>query len=78
MGVYDQRALQFCKRLLYRAFAIAVACTRLSIRFVLWVLEEFEPWFKWLVLDAVLAYFVGISARHWLRLARFYQAIGWL
>lgn len=41
------------------------------------MLQEFEPWFKWLIMDAVLAYFVGVSARKWLRLANFYQAIGW-
>ena len=41
------------------------------------MLQEFEPWFKWLIMDAVLAYVVGVSARKWLRLASFYQAIGW-
>lgn len=40
--------------------------------------QEFEPWVKWVMMDAALAYFVGVSARHYLRLAHFYQAIGWL
>ena len=40
--------------------------------------QEFEPWVKWVIMDAALAYFVGVSARHYLRLAHFYQAIGWM
>lgn len=40
--------------------------------------QEFEPWVKWVIMDAALAYFVGFSARHYLRLAHFYQAIGWM
>ena len=40
--------------------------------------QEFEPWVKWVIMDAALAYFVGASARHYLRLAHFYQAIGWM
>ena len=41
------------------------------------VVQEFEPWVKWVIMDAALAYFVGVSAKKYLRLAHLYQAIGW-
>lgn len=40
--------------------------------------QEFEPWVKWVIMDAALAYFVGVSARKYLRLAHVYQAVGWM
>lgn len=40
--------------------------------------QEFEPWVKWVIMDAALAYFVGVSAKKYLRMAHVYQAIGWM
>jgi hypothetical protein len=40
--------------------------------------QEFEPWFKWLVMDAVLALLVGAIAERALHLRPVLRAIGWL
>ncbi|KAL3160613.1 hypothetical protein ABBQ32_010543 [Trebouxia sp. C0010 RCD-2024] len=66
------------KHTCYRVYAILAFLTRLLIRLVAWVLEEFQPWVKWVIMDAALAYFVGVSAKKYLRLAHVYQAIGWM
>ncbi|KAL0043063.1 hypothetical protein WJX79_008062 [Trebouxia sp. C0005] len=78
MHVFELLRHVCSRRTLYRLYAIFLLLSRLFIRLVSWVLEEFEPWVKWLIMDAVFAYFVGVSARHWLRLASLYQAIGWM
>ncbi|BDA47293.1 hypothetical protein COCOBI_10-1390 [Coccomyxa sp. Obi] len=52
---------------LKRTYA-AVAC----------VLEEFEPWFKWVILDAVLALVVSLVAKRIKRARPVLRAIGWL
>ena len=51
---------------------------RLLKRTIDWVLDEFEPWLKWTILDACLALCAGLAARK-VRAARpALRAIGWL
>jgi hypothetical protein len=52
--------------------------TKLLRRTIDWVLDEFEPWLKWTILDACLALCVGLAAKR-VRAARpALRAIGWL
>jgi hypothetical protein len=51
---------------------------RLLRRTVDWVLEEFEPWLKWVVLDACLALCVGAVAKRVKAARPALRAIGWL
>ena len=41
------------------------------------VLDEFEPWFKWVVLDAALALAVGALVRRVEALRPLFEAVGW-
>ena len=51
---------------------------RLLRKAIAWVLEEFDPWLKWVVLDACPALCVGVAAKR-VRAARpALRAIGWL
>lgn len=40
--------------------------------------QEFEPWFKWVIMDAVLALVVSVVARRIKRVRPVLRAIGWL
>ena len=40
--------------------------------------QELQPWFKWMVLDAVLCLLVSIVAKRATRLRPAFEAIGWL
>jgi len=51
---------------------------RLLRRTVDWFLDEFEPWVKWVVLDACLALFVGLAAKKVRGARPLLRAIGWL
>jgi hypothetical protein len=39
--------------------------------------QEFEPWFKWVVLDAALAVIIAGLVRHVEPLRPLFEAIGW-
>ena len=43
-----------------------------------WVLEEFEPWLKWMIFDAVMAVVVKAVASRWKALSPYLEAVGWL
>ncbi len=45
---------------------------------VSWVLEEFEPWLKWMVFDSIMALMLGYLGRRWKALQPYLEALGWL
>mmetsp|Transcript_26089 Transcript_26089/g.46388 ORF Transcript_26089/g.46388 Transcript_26089/m.46388 type:complete len:92 (+) Transcript_26089:340-615(+) len=45
---------------------------------VCWLLDEFEPWVKWLVYDALLTLLTAALARRWKQLNPLFEALGWL
>ncbi|GBF99682.1 hypothetical protein Rsub_12376 [Raphidocelis subcapitata] len=46
-------------------------------RLIDFVLDEFEPWFKWVVLDAALALVVAVLAARVEPLRVLFETIGW-
>lgn len=60
------------------AFHSLARLHRLLRRAIDWVLEEFEPWFKWIVLDAVLSLCVGLAAKKFKTARPALRALGWL
>jgi hypothetical protein len=45
---------------------------------VCWLLDEFEPWVKWLVYDALLTLLTAALSRRWKQLNPLFEALGWL
>lgn len=41
-------------------------------------MQEFSPWLKWLILDAILALIVRALAANCEWLVPYFEAIGWL
>mmetsp|Transcript_11443 Transcript_11443/g.29330 ORF Transcript_11443/g.29330 Transcript_11443/m.29330 type:complete len:92 (-) Transcript_11443:349-624(-) len=44
---------------------------------VCWALDEFEPWLKWMVYDAVFALVTAALVKRCNRLAAVFEALGW-
>jgi hypothetical protein len=42
------------------------------------LLEEFSPWLKWLVFDAVMSYIISLLAKRVPAVRNFFEAVGWL
>lgn len=42
------------------------------------LVQEFEPWFKWVIMDAVLALAISLIAKRVKSLRPVFRAIGWL
>lgn len=40
--------------------------------------QEFSPWWKWIIFDALLALIVGWLANRFEGLRPFFEAVGWL
>jgi hypothetical protein len=40
--------------------------------------QEFEPWLKWVIMDALLSLAISILTRHAKHLKPIFNAIGWL
>jgi hypothetical protein len=45
-------------------------------KFLNWLLEDFSPWLKWLVFDAILTALVGILANRYKGLHPLFRALG--
>ena len=45
---------------------------------VLWVLEEFPSWVRWMIMDAVLALCINVTIHRARHLRPLFLAIGWL
>ncbi|KAK9832576.1 hypothetical protein WJX81_000055 [Elliptochloris bilobata] len=43
-----------------------------------WLLQEFEPWFKWMVFDAVLYLVANAAVKRLSRLRPAFEAVGWI
>jgi len=43
-----------------------------------WVLEEFEPWLKWIIFDAVMTLIIRGVSNRWKQSVPYLEAIGWL
>jgi len=45
-------------------------------KFVYWLLEDFSPWLKWLLFDAILTALIGILATRFKGLHPLFRALG--
>ena len=66
------------RELLLRSLLVLRRLNKQLTLAILWVLEEFPSWVRWMIMDAVLALCINATINRARQLRPLFLAIGWL